>query len=88
MTATLTRTPAVDTHTDLALGIELARIQEFSSDGTLMRVTTRAVDLDSGNLIMSKTFEQPGANVLSAALFLQWRDSLDKVPPGTWAPVA
>jgi len=84
----MTTIPAiVDTHTDLALGIELARIQEFTSEGTLMRVTTRCVDLDSGNLVMSKTFEQPGANVQSAALFLKWRDSLDKVPAGTWVPV-
>lgn len=84
----MTTIPAiVDTHTDRDLGIELSRVQEFTLDGTLLRVTTRCIDLDSGNLVMSRTFEQPGASVQSLALFIKWRDSLDKVPAGTWVPV-
>jgi hypothetical protein len=65
------------THTDLNVGIEVALIKDEGKH------TVRVVDLDSGNVVMVRTYTGPGMNMKAWALYTKHVKSIDKVPAGT-----
>ena len=68
------------THTDLDCGIEIALIKDYDARGKCISQTVRVVDLDSGNLVMARTFTGSGANMKAASLYRKHVRSLEPCP--------